>query len=350
MTPQDFENFPIFGDNGTKVQPGDPKYAAGFIPGDVLPAEWLNWFLNTLSKGYNQLVQHANEGFIKTISTTQTLIPAQEMSVVIDTASVTLTLGSGPYVGYTLPVLATAACSVSYTGSGGATTDSLPAGSVITYTYDGAKWLSFANQLLQVISDIINQVRLEEQQRPAVGVPTIWLGQKPTWALDFGNGASTQYLWANYPKLNNDKFKNILDTFKTTGGNGLCSDYDNDGFYVPDLRGMMPKSYGQNDKGYAHDGVDFGQVLSERLPNIRGSISTEIAGQSFIPMINASGALHSAQYTANTIVGLTATTGNQYNGIGLNASNTPGTGAGVYLEGAHVTPLCFGIMWIVRFE
>lgn len=57
--PTDFEEFPVFGDNSSKEKPGDQKYAAGFQPGDVLPAEWLNWFLNTISKGYNELVNYA---------------------------------------------------------------------------------------------------------------------------------------------------------------------------------------------------------------------------------------------------------------------------------------------------
>lgn len=58
-TSDDFIEFPVFGDNSDKEKPDDPKYAAGFLPGDVLPAEWLNWFLNAMSTGYNQLVNQA---------------------------------------------------------------------------------------------------------------------------------------------------------------------------------------------------------------------------------------------------------------------------------------------------
>lgn len=58
-TSDDFIEFPVFGDNSDKEKPDDPKYAAGFLPGDVLPAEWLNWFLNTISQGYNELVGNA---------------------------------------------------------------------------------------------------------------------------------------------------------------------------------------------------------------------------------------------------------------------------------------------------
>ena len=36
-------------------KPNDAKYAAGFIPSDVLPAEWLNWFLSGATKGVTAL-------------------------------------------------------------------------------------------------------------------------------------------------------------------------------------------------------------------------------------------------------------------------------------------------------
>jgi hypothetical protein len=116
------------------------------------------------------------------------------------------------------------------------------------------------NQLVTAINYIINQVRLDEQQRPAVGVPTLWMGEKPDWALDFGNGADTQYLWSNYPKLNNDKFKNILETLS---GAGWMSAYDATGFYVPDLRGVVPIGYGTNGirTGETTSGGTMGQYL-----------------------------------------------------------------------------------------
>lgn len=40
---QTLESYPVFGDNATKVQPDNVKYANGFIEGDVYPAEWVNW-------------------------------------------------------------------------------------------------------------------------------------------------------------------------------------------------------------------------------------------------------------------------------------------------------------------
>lgn len=59
MTPnQTLVPFPEFANAGTKIQPDAAKYAAGFIPSEVLPAEWLNWFLSHSSTGQTAL----NEG------------------------------------------------------------------------------------------------------------------------------------------------------------------------------------------------------------------------------------------------------------------------------------------------
>lgn len=56
MTPtQSFDNFPEFANAGTKTQPNDAKYAQGFLPQDVLPAEWLNYFLAGSTKGITAL-------------------------------------------------------------------------------------------------------------------------------------------------------------------------------------------------------------------------------------------------------------------------------------------------------
>ena len=77
MTPtQDFENYPEFANAGQKSQPNDAKYSAGFIPSDVLPAEWLNWFLNGATKGVTAL----NTG-VKSIE--------QEINTVLESRSVT---------------------------------------------------------------------------------------------------------------------------------------------------------------------------------------------------------------------------------------------------------------------
>ena len=73
-----------------------------------------------------------------TVSEDTTLNCTKEMNVVIDTASVTLTLGTAPYTGYMLPVVATASCTVAYNS----TTDTLSAGQRATYTWNGSAWVS----------------------------------------------------------------------------------------------------------------------------------------------------------------------------------------------------------------
>ena len=76
ISTQTFENYPEFANAGQKSQPNDAKYAAGFIPSDVLPAEWLNWFLSGATKGVTAL----NTG-VKSIE--------QEINAVLESRSVT---------------------------------------------------------------------------------------------------------------------------------------------------------------------------------------------------------------------------------------------------------------------
>ena len=76
ISTQTFENYPEFANAGQKSQPDDAKYAAGFIPSDVLPAEWLNWFLSGATKGVTAL----NTG-VKSIE--------QEINAVLASRSVT---------------------------------------------------------------------------------------------------------------------------------------------------------------------------------------------------------------------------------------------------------------------
>lgn len=55
IAPQQFGCFPVFGCSATKCEPNPVKYGTGYIPGDVLPAEHLNWFLANDTQGYNLL-------------------------------------------------------------------------------------------------------------------------------------------------------------------------------------------------------------------------------------------------------------------------------------------------------
>ncbi len=55
-------DYPVFSDAGTKTKPDDAKYSAGFLAGDVLPAEWLNYFLNKDTTGITRI----NDGLLST--------------------------------------------------------------------------------------------------------------------------------------------------------------------------------------------------------------------------------------------------------------------------------------------
>ena len=91
---ESYVDFPVFGDNSDKVKPDDPKYAAGFVPGDVLPAEWLNWFLNVMSVGYNQLKSSA-ENFTPSSPNTLTNKTIAYADNTLTGVQPTLTAGTG---------------------------------------------------------------------------------------------------------------------------------------------------------------------------------------------------------------------------------------------------------------
>lgn len=82
------------------------------------------------------------------ITTSQTLTPTKQMMVTIDD-TVTLTLGSGSYIGQELPVLAQTTCDVSYTGQDGASVDNLNAGDYITYVWQGTYWIVDASTYIK---------------------------------------------------------------------------------------------------------------------------------------------------------------------------------------------------------
>lgn len=72
------------------------------------------------------------------ISTSQTLTPVKKMIAVIDTASVFLTVGAGPYDGFELPILARAASTIIYTGKNGSVTVNAQADSYYVLVWDSS--------------------------------------------------------------------------------------------------------------------------------------------------------------------------------------------------------------------
>lgn len=305
---QDMTAYPTFGDNSPRVKPDDAKYAAGFQPGDVVPAEWFNWLLNRGSSATTKL----NAG---------ALSMEQEINNVL--------------------------------AAGSQTPDA-------TQT----------NQLVTAIYYIINQVRLTEQQRPAVGVPTLWLGSKPDWALDFGNGASTKYLWSNYPKLNNDKFKGVLTTLSTAG---WMTVHDDAGFYVPDLRGVVPVGYGTNavrTGETTNGGAAPGAYLASQNKYHNHSASSSFSGDAISgsvrrntgsltePLANtsgwtSSGALSAINQSTSKSYQVESSSANRLVGINFSAtpSGTVSTSVGYNgSSGQASKPATIAVMWIVRFD
>lgn len=62
-----YENFPAFGNNGTKTPPGgsteSAKYALGMVPADTFPAEWANYLFHGATAGITRL--NSDTGSIK---------------------------------------------------------------------------------------------------------------------------------------------------------------------------------------------------------------------------------------------------------------------------------------------
>lgn len=64
---QEMINFPVFAENGKKIQPDTAKYSQGFQEADVLPAEWMNFLENkssaaitTLNAGISSIEEELN--------------------------------------------------------------------------------------------------------------------------------------------------------------------------------------------------------------------------------------------------------------------------------------------------
>ena len=83
-----------------------------------------------------------------TVSTTQTITPTKEMNLVIDTASVTLTIGDGSYSGQECVVVAQANSSLVYENGGGTVTISLTAGMRVRLVWNGSYWVATYNALI----------------------------------------------------------------------------------------------------------------------------------------------------------------------------------------------------------
>lgn len=89
---QTLVEYPVFGDDSARVKPEDAKYAAGFLPGEVLPAQYHNWFLNKDSEAITRLNAGVNsmEKELVNVVTAGGGIPAQETNNQVISAIQTL--------------------------------------------------------------------------------------------------------------------------------------------------------------------------------------------------------------------------------------------------------------------
>ncbi len=208
-----------------------------------------------------------------------------------------------------------------------------------------------------------DKIKACEEFKPPIGIPTIWLCAKPSWAIDFGNGSSTKYLWANYPELDNAQFKQIIHNLYLEGWMG--NDYDNEGFYVPDLRGIVPICYGTNGVRTGetyYGGTSTGNFQSSQNKIHRHDKGTyKILGgvemhRGAIYETYTSGALRGRDHVLadnSTVISLSGSGSKGY--IDLDTSMNSGSGWTGYSgydgsSGQASKPGTLAYMWIVRFE
>jgi hypothetical protein len=74
------------------------------------------------------------------------------------------------------------------------------------------------------------------EPKPPIGVPIEWWNPYvPSWAFSFIDGA--YHTWASCPKLNNDDFKALLNSFNSV----LITTPTVDGWYAPKLQALFTK-------------------------------------------------------------------------------------------------------------
>lgn len=201
-----------------------------------------------------------------------------------------------------------------------------------------------------------DKIKACEEFRPPIGIPILWMADKPDWALDFGNGASTKYLWSTYPELNNALFKSILTKHYN---NGSCQNYDNEGFYVPDLRGLVPIGYGTNAvrTGETTSGGTLGQYLASQnkyhshnkgTMQIQGNFTASGINSAYTGIVQGdNGIFKNNQVSgANVVANQNAVYMNQciFKASGGWSGSTSSDGGDI------AKPPTMGCMWIVRFE
>lgn len=111
--------YPLFGDNATKVEPDNNKKSNGWQQGDVVPAEWMNWawYHNSkgvadLNKGVNSIEKEINNvlssfGISPAEATNNQLLTAMRLNASFVTAASTTITGPLLVSGGTIRVMFT---------------------------------------------------------------------------------------------------------------------------------------------------------------------------------------------------------------------------------------------------
>lgn len=307
MIPQQtFENYPVFGDNSTKVKPDDAKYAAGFQVNDVLPAEWMNWAwakntkgITDLNRGLDSVEKEINSvlssfGISPAEAVNNQLLTAMRLSSTFLTASSTTIAGPLLVTGATIRVLFTALIAGSDTTTGLTLTYNslqlpvkvykegtlsaftaakiswqdasavyryIDAGTTLELLYDGAEFIIVNDPIvLKSIRHAIHADGTVEGGNIATIKPSF------TETLDYGWLAMEHQnlLRADYPKL--------FDYFNThkIGSRTLLEVFgaaDSTHFYLPDTRESVLVGAGQNnsDSIENHDVYTVGQFKDDQV-------------------------------------------------------------------------------------
>lgn len=311
---QSFGEYPVFGDNATKVAPDNAKYSAGFQQSDVLPAEWMNWAWNKNTKGItdlnagvssmeselNNVLSEAsispdgsatnqvykalrkNCGCIMASSRTITGVPSIDSNNIIKIMFTADIAGSDTTTGMTITYNGTGypvkACKdggslvnlTAHTING--STKYIQANTIIEFVYDGANFVVIGNPV------VLSGDGYEVHANGKIGNEEVGtVKAKATNDIPYGwlecNGQSV--LRADYPDL----FQKF-NTQTYDGTHTLLSRYgsaDATHFNLPDYREVALVGIGTNgtDTIATHDAFTLGQFKDDSFKSHQHSLQTE---------------------------------------------------------------------------
>ena len=271
-------------------------------------------------------------------------------SLVLTTSGLTLTLGSGAYTGCEVKVLFPSGGSMQYTGKTGTVTDALQAGATIRYLWTGTYWKSISCPV--EIGDVYTQL-------PDVAEPSAIYGGQ--WEEhDYGG------MFFRSAGGNAKAFTAPIAGSFTSGTVFAATDTLPAGVAAGDLviagseYRTISSISGQNitiDSAFS----DFSNITNlitaqkESLPNITGyaliRLGSTAGVQATLHIAGRGGALTATSDTRNEITALSGATSaskTENHILNIDASQTTGTGSGVYQNDAHVQPNTITIKHYLR--